>query len=151
MTTKTTEPQEEEKPKVRFTAEENRKMAIIDRLDTKPSLEALRTLIEGIPDAEHAVAQAKLAVQLAQESLDFRAAELVYGVEGKNAEERKADLLSKQQADPEHKKRLKVLREAQAKVDEAEREAKVLRHRERFHHARLALVTAIVQYLARGE
>ena len=134
-----------------FTAEEQRRLDVVQSRIPDSIFTALRTLVDDVPAHELAVSQAKIAVTLAEQQLEYAEAEILFaGVEGANAEQRKAALTTAKQANPLYQARLAKLREAQAKVSEVEHVAAAARHLEKFWYAFLATRQAEIMYLAGG-
>lgn len=117
---------------------------------TAEALSALWSIAESLPEQERQVSAAKLAVQLAKESLEQREAELAYEAvrAGKNEQERKTAAESAKGKDEEWVARRERLTEAEQHLAECERTASSGRRLERYWHAFLALRTAQANYLA---
>jgi hypothetical protein len=134
-----------------WTGEEVRRLAVVQSRIPEVVFKTLRGLADDVPAHELAVSQAKLAVSLAEQQLEYQEAELLFsGVEGANAEQRKAALVKAKRDDAEYQARLAKLREVQAKLAEVEHVAAAARHLEKFWHAFLATRQAEIMYLAGG-
>lgn len=131
-----------------YTDEEQRRMAVLSAYGMSEALTGLDALADQVPALEFAVTQAKMDLTLAEEHVDLVEAELRASVEGKNAEERKDALVRAKAGDERYQGYVHDVLACKAKVNEAEREARTARHRERYWQVYVEARAAQLRYLA---
>ena len=111
----------------------------IERHDPRADLDAWDSAIADLDAAYTTAAQARLALERHQRHLEAIEASVALGIEGKNAEERRARLVLALNDDPRHLAAVRAIDEHRAQLLDAERRVQVTKERCRLMRAALAL------------